>query len=363
MVKRDYYEILNLPRTASEDEIKRSYRRLAMQFHPDRNPGDKEAELRFKEAAEAYEVLRDPQKRSIYDNYGHEGLQGTGFREFRGFDDIFASFGDVFEDFFGFGTSKRTRSGPQPGADLRYDLSIAFVDAAFGKETEIEVSKLEACAACGSTGCKPGTQPSTCPTCRGRGQIVRAEGFFRISTTCPHCRGAGSVIPDPCGSCAGSGRTRVRRKVSIKIPPGVDTGSRLRLRGEGEGGEKSGPPGDLYVVLHVEPHEFFERRGQDVHCTLPLSFTQAALGDELEVPTLKGTKRVNTPPGLQSGEAIRLKGEGFPSLRGQQKGDQVVEFTVKTPVSLTSRQEELLREFAELESQKQGGFFKKLFRK
>lgn len=363
MVKRDYYECLGLPRNASEDEIKKSYRRLAMQFHPDRNPGDKEAEELFKEAAEAYEVLRDPQRRAIYDQYGHEGLQGTGFREFRGFEDIFSSFSDIFEDFLGFGSSRRSRTAPQAGADLRYDLNISFVDAAFGKDTEIDITKLENCSSCTGTGCRGGTQPTTCPTCRGRGQIVRAEGFFRISTTCPHCRGAGAVIADPCPNCSGSGHTRVRKKVAIKIPPGVDTGSRLRLRGEGEGGGKGGSPGDLYVVLHVEPHELFERDGEDIHCAVPVSFTQAALGDEIEVPTLKGTKKISIPHGIQPGETIRLRDEGIPSLRGNQRGDQIVHVSIKTPQSLTARQEELLREFAEIEAEKQSGFFKKLFRR
>lgn len=363
MVKRDYYEILNVSSNASEDDIKKNYRRLAMQYHPDRNPGDKEAEERFKEAAEAYEVLRDPQKRSTYDQYGHEGLQGTGFREFRGFEDIFANFSDIFEDFLGFGGSKRSRSAPMAGADLRYDMNISFTDAAFGKESDVEINKLEACSTCNGTGCRTGTQSTACPTCRGRGQVVRAEGFFRISTTCPHCRGAGSIITDPCTNCAGAGRVRVRKKVAIKIPPGVDTGSRLRLRGEGEGGERGGPNGDLYVVLHVSPHEVFERDGQDIHYEASISFTQAALGDELEVPTLKGSKKITIPKGVQPGEIVRLRGEGFPSLRGQQKGDQLIHLAVKTPQSLTPRQEELLREFAALEAEKQGGFFKKLFRR
>ncbi len=363
MMKRDYYEVLNVPRNASEDDIKRSYRRLAMQYHPDRNRGDKEAEERFKEAAEAYEVLRDPQKREVYDRYGQEGLQGTGFTGFRGFDDIFASFGDIFEEFFGFGTTRRSRTAPRPGADLRYDMAISLVDAAFGKETEIEMAKLETCAACKGSGCRENTYPSTCPTCRGAGQVVRAEGFFRISTTCPHCRGVGTIITNPCVKCAGNGQTRVKKKVAIKIPPGVDTGSRLRLRGEGESGERGGPPGDLYVVLHIEPHDFFERRGNDVCCQIPVSFTQAALGAEIEVPTLKETKKITIPQGIQSGETVTLKGEGIPFLRGQGKGNQIIEVRVQTPVSLTPRQKELLSEFAEIESEKQGGFFKKIFRK
>lgn len=363
MIKRDYYEVLNVPRDASEEEIKRNYRRLAMQYHPDRNPGDKEAEDRFKSAAEAYEVLRDPQRREVYDHYGHEGLQGAGFTGFRGFEDIFASFSDIFEDFFGFGTTGRSRTAPRAGADLRYDLSISFVDAAFGKETEIQISKLETCTACGGSGCKENTYPSTCPTCRGRGQVVRAEGFFRISTTCPHCRGVGTIITSPCVGCAGSGHMRARKKVALKIPPGVDTGSRLRLRGEGESGERGGPPGDLYVVLHVESHDFFERRGCDIYCQVPISFTQAALGDKIEVPALKGTKKITIPEGIQPGETITLKGEGIPFLRGAGRGDQVIEVLVTTPVSLTAQQKELLREFAKIEAEKQGGFFKKIFRR
>jgi molecular chaperone DnaJ len=259
MAERDYYEILGVGRNAEEEEIKRSYRRLAMQYHPDRNPGDREAVERFKEASEAYEVLRDPQKREIYDHYGHEGLKGTGFTGFRGFEDIFSTFGDIFEDFFGFGSTRTGRTMARAGADLRYDLTISFLDAAFGKERDIEI----------------------------------------ITTTCPHCQGEGEVIHTPCGQCRGRKKVRRNKSIALKIPPGVETGSRLRLRGEGEEGERGGPPGDLYVIIHVEPHEFFGRDGDDITCQIPISFSQAALGEEIEVPTLNGTRKLSIPKGTQ----------------------------------------------------------------
>ncbi len=367
-MKRDYYEILGVSRQASAEEIKKAYRRLALKYHPDRNPGDKAAEERFKEAAEAYEVLRDPQKRELYDLHGHEGVAGSGFRGFSGYEDIFSSFSDLFEDLFGFGGSRgRARSpmGATPGADLRYDLAISFEDAAKGTETEIEINRMEECPECHGSGARPGSHPTMCPVCHGSGQVVRTEGFFRISTTCPNCGGQGTVITNPCNKCNGQGRIEMRRKVKVRIPAGVDSGSRLRLRGEGEAGLRGGPRGDLFIVLHVEPHEIFERRGKDIYCTVPISIIQAALGARVEIPTLDGPQSMDIPAGTQGGEIFKLKGKGFPDLRGFSPGDQLIEIKLVTPTKLTDRQKELLREFAEIEREKNEdrGFFKKLFKK
>jgi len=348
MEDKDYYKILGVSRNASEEEIKKAYRKIAMQYHPDRNPGNKEAEEKFKIASEAYEVLRDPEKREIYDRYGVEGLKGTGFTGFRGFDDIFSAFGDIFEDFFGFGTTHRRRAGPRQGADLRYDMKISFYDAAFGKETEIEIPKTIQCETCGGTGAEVGTYPTHCPSCKGTGQVTRTQGFFTISTTCSRCRGEGKIIPHPCKECRGTGKVRKNRRIHIKIPPGVDNGSKLRIRGEGEEGERGGPPGDLYVFLYLEPHDFFTRDGDDIVCQVPISFPQAALGGEIEVPTLDGKRRLTIPKGIDSGEVLKIKGEGFPRLRGSGRGDQLVQVIIKTPKNLTKRQEELLREFEEI---------------
>lgn len=346
MVKNDYYQILGVSREATEEEVKKAYRKLAFKYHPDRNPGDNEAEEKFKEAAEAYEVLRDPEKRQLYDRFGHDGLRGSGFSGFSGFEDIFSSFGDIFGDFFGFGTRSRSRTRARKGADLRYDLRVSFQDAAFGEETEIEVIKPERCGTCKATGIKPGSHPTECHYCHGRGEISRSQGFFTISTVCSYCGGTGQLIKDPCPDCRGKGRVQRRRRLSLKIPAGVETGSRLRLRGEGEEGENGGPPGDLYIVIHVEPHPFFERRGNDIFCQIPISFAHAALGYEIEVPTLQGTQTLTLPPGTQSGEIFYLKGEGIPGLRGNGRGDQIVQVFVKVPTKLTKRQTELLREFA-----------------
>lgn len=346
MVKKDYYQILMVSREAPEEEIKKAYRKLAFKYHPDRNPEDNEAEERFKEAAEAYEVLRDPEKRQLYDRFGHDGLKGSGFSGFSGFEDIFSSFGDVFGDFFGFSTRSRSRTRARKGGDLRYDLQVPFLDAAFGKETEIEITKPERCATCKATGIKPGSHPSECHYCHGRGEISRSQGFFTISTVCSYCGGTGQLITDPCPDCRGRGRVQRRKRLSIKIPAGVETGSRLRLRGEGDEGENGGPPGDLYIVIHVEPHPFFERRGNDIFCQIPISFAQAALGAEIEVPTLQGTHIFTLPPGTQSGEVFYLKGEGIPGLGGNRRGDQIVQVFIKVPTKLTKRQAELLRELA-----------------
>ncbi len=359
--KRDYYEILGVSHNADDNEIKASYRKLALKYHPDRNPGDKEAEEKFKEAAEAYEVLRDPEKRNIYDQYGHEGLQGTGFSGFGGFEDIFSSFGDIFDEFFGFGGRRRSRTGARRGADLRYDLAVSFMDAAFGVETEIEIEKLENCPTCEATGCEPGTSPEHCRYCGGSGQISRSQGFFSIRTTCSHCRGQGRMIPHPCKECHGIGRVERKKKVSVKMPAGVDTGSRLRLTGEGESGIRGGPPGDLYIYVSVRPHEFFKRNNSDVICQIPISFVQAALGDEIDVPTLNGQKKLRIPKGTQPGDVFRFRGEGIPSLRGYGRGDQIIQVMVKTPTGLSKKQEKLLQEFAKLESDKLSNRIKKVF--
>ncbi len=351
MEEKDYYKILSVSRNASEEEIKKSYRKIAMQYHPDRNPGDRDGEEKFKMASEAYEVLRDNEKREIYDRYGIEGLRGTGFTGFRGFEDIFSTFGDLFEDFFGFGTphKRKTRSG----ADLRYDFKLSFLDAAFGKESEIEIPRTILCEICHGTGTKPGTYPTQCPNCKGTGQTIRSQGFFTISTTCGQCRGEGKIILHPCKECQGHGRVKRLRKISVKIPPGVDTGSKLRIRGEGEEGDRGGPPGDLYIFIYVEPHDFFSREGNDIICQIPISFPQAALGAEIEIPTLDGKKELFIPKGTESGELFKIKGEGFPKLRGYGRGDQIVQVIVKTPKNLTKRQEELLKEFEEADKKKE----------
>ena len=350
--KRDYYDVLGVGNDAQESQLKAAYRKLALKYHPDKNPGDKEAEEKFKEAAEAYEVLHDPQKRQIYDQFGHQGLEGSGFQGFGGFEDIFSSFGGIFEDLFGF-NSGRSRSRVRKGADLRYDMRLSFKDAVFGTETEIDVEKKVRCDTCEGDGCEPGTQPETCQHCRGMGQVSRSQGFFTVRTTCPVCRGGGQMIPNPCKSCGGSGRVMDHKKVSVRIPGGVDNGSRLRLTGEGEPGPNGGPPGDLYVFIHVDSHEFFERHELDLVCAIPISFVQAALGDEITVPTLTDERLLKIPKGTQPGDLFRFRGEGVPSLRNNNhRGDQIIQVNIKTPTSLTKKQEGLLKEFAKLESKK-----------
>ncbi len=350
--KRDYYEILSVSRSATDDELKASYRKLALKYHPDRNPNDKAAEEHFKEAAEAYEVLHDPQKRAVYDQYGHAGLEGSGFSGFGGFEDIFSSFGDIFEDFFGFGNRRRSKSRAQRGADLRYDLTLSFMEAAFGTETEITVEKMEFCPECNGSRCEPGTSPETCRHCGGAGQVSRSQGFFTVRTTCPVCRGEGQSIPHPCSNCRGEGQVRISKKVSVKIPAGVDNGSRLRLTGEGQSGAQGGPPGDLYVFIYVEPHDFFQRHDTDIICKIPISFVQATLGDTISVPTLNGNKKLPIPKGTQPGHVFHLHGEGIASLRTGKRGDEIIQVDVRTPTHLTKKQEALLKEFAELESGK-----------
>ena len=367
-MESDFYKALGVSADASADEIKKAYRKLAMQYHPDKNPGDKAAEENFKLVAEAYEVLGDLEKRKIYDRYGLAGLKDSGYSGPGNFEDIFSNFGDVFGDLFGgLGgrTGQKRQGGPVQGNDLRYDLAISFMDAVLGAERDVEISKRETCWTCDGTGLRPGYKPGTCPTCQGRGQVIHSQGFFRVQTTCPQCRGEGVIITEPCNDCQGAGLVGKAKKVSLKIPAGVDDGARMRLRGEGEGGRRGGHSGDLYVILHVEPHEFFQREGNTIHCLFPLTMTQAALGDTVTVPTIRGTKTLEIPPGTQPEQIFTLKGEGVPSLRGGGKGDMLVEIQVVVPKALTKRQKELLAEFAELQKEKGGsheeeGFFRKL---
>ncbi len=348
MNKRCYYEVLAVGRDAAAEEIKKSYRKLAMQYHPDRNPGDAEAEEHFKEAAEAYEVLSDKEKRDVYDRYGHEGLNGIGFKGFSGFEDIFSSFSDIFENVFGFSGGRQQRSSEYAGADLRYDLTVSFLDAALGKALDITIEKPVRCEECRGLGTAPGTSLAKCSRCQGRGQVTQSSGFFSISTTCPQCKGRGSVILEPCKVCQGKGKTVAAKTINLKIPAGVDTGSRLRLRGEGEAGDYGGPNGDLYVFIRVQPHEFFERRDSDIYCTVAVSFVQAALGAKIEVPTLQGTEKLKIPKGTQSGAIFRLKGLGIPRLGEHGRGEQIIKTVIAVPTQLNRKQEELLKEFAKL---------------
>ncbi len=355
--KRDYYEILGVSRDAGAEEIKKAYRKLALQYHPDRNPGDREAEERFKEAAEAYEVLRNGEKRRIYDLYGHAGLEGTGFTGFGGFEDIFSAFGDIFGDFFGLGGRRSRRTGIRRGNDLRYDLELRLEEAYRGKEEELVFDRWEICEQCGGSGTAKGSEPGICPNCQGRGETVRSQGFFQIRTTCSTCGGTGQVIVDPCNECKGKGKLRVERKVLVKIPPGVDTGTQLRIKGEGEPGEGGGPQGDLFVVIYTKEHPFFVRDGDDLRCQVTISFIQAALGTEVSIPVLDSDeeKGITIPEGVQPEEIIRLKGMGMPSLRrGRGYGDLFVKVIVKIPTRLSQKQRELLVEFGELEKQKLG---------
>lgn len=346
--KRDYYETLGVNRGAGDEEIKKAYRKLALKYHPDRNPGDKQAEERFKDISEAYQVLADPEKRAQYDQFGHAAFgEGGPFRggfDFTaGFEDIF---GDIFGEFFGTGTGRRrTRVR---GEDLRYNLDLTFEEAVFGTEKKIKVPRQGLCDTCQGTGCKPGSSPRTCSSCRGRGQVSFQQGFFNVSRTCTQCRGEGTIITDPCTECGGQGRVRKFHTLSLKIPPGVDTGSRLKLRGEGESGASGGPPGDLYVAIQVAPHPLFVRDGLDIICEIPISFVQAALGTEIDVPTLEGKVKMKIPAGTQSGKVFRLKGKGVRDVHSYRQGDELVRTAVETPTRLTPRQKELLREFAAL---------------
>ena len=352
MHKRDYYEILGVNRDADPADIKKAYRQLAMKYHPDRNQGDKASEEKFKEASEAYEVLSDPQKRQLFDSYGHAGLEGAGFRGFSGVEDVFSSFGSIFEEFFGggfggldMGFGGRKRSRARAGADLRHDITITFEESAFGVEREVNITKQAACEACGGSGAQEGTSRETCSSCRGSGQVAHSQGFFMIQTTCPKCRGEGSIIAKPCNECRGHGRVRKSKKINVKVPPGVEDGMRLILRGEGEAGENGGPSGDLYVVVSVRRHDLFKRDGDNVMMDLPVSFPQAALGAKIKVPTLYGEEEIEIPSGIETGESVKVKGKGFQNVHSKKKGDQIVEIFVKTPKKLSRKQKELLEEF------------------
>ena len=350
--KRDYYEVLSLTRTASVEEIKSSYRKSALQWHPDRNPKHKEqAEEKFREATEAYSVLSDPQKRAVYDRYGHAGLSNAGFDP--GFGrTIFEEFHDIFGDFFGFeevfsGGGRRGRARSRRGSDLRYDMSLAFDEAAAGVKTNIRVPRQEFCESCNGTGAKAGTGVQACQSCGGRGQLHYQQGFFTISRTCPACHGAGQVIREHCPDCRGQGRIERVRNIELRIPPGVDTGTRMRIPGEGEPGSAGGPPGDLFVVLEVKDHPFFERRGADLYCTIPISFVQAALGDELTVTGLAGDEKLKIAEGTQTGSILRLKGRGLPDPHGGGKGDLYVTVQVLVPEKLTRDQRRLLEQLGQ----------------
>jgi len=352
MIKRDYYEVLGVRRDASEEELKKAYRQMALKFHPDRNREDPKAEEKFKEASEAYEVLSDTQKRQVYDAYGHQGLAGAGFQGFSGIDDVFASFGDLFQEFFGggfdFGVGSRSHRGrgrAYAGADLQHNLTITFAESASGVEREISISKQARCDACEGSGMKPGTSRRHCRSCGGSGQITHRQGFFILQTTCPQCHGEGSVVEEVCPECRGHGRVEKKKKLTVKIPPGIENGMSLVLRGEGESGTNNGPPGDLYVTVSVERHDLFERRGDDVVCRVPISFVQAALGAKIKIPTIEGEDEIVVPAGTETGDELRIPHKGFQNVHRRHKGDQIVELVVKIPKKLSKRQRELLEEF------------------
>jgi molecular chaperone DnaJ len=346
--RRDYYDVLGVPRNATDQEIKSAYRKLAFKYHPDRNPGRKDAEEKFKEAAEAYAVLADSDKRHMYDRFGHAGLgsAATGFDPtvFTGFEDILGGLGDIFGfgDLFGAGR----RRGPQRGSDLRYDLEISFEEAARGAETTIQIPRQGACGTCQGSGAAPGSKPTSCPQCHGRGQIRTQQGPFVLSRTCGYCRGAGSVIAKPCPTCRGAGRVEQERKLTVRIPAGIATGQRLRLSGEGEAGPAGGPAGDLYVVIHVQDHPFFQRDGNDLFCEIRVSFPTLALGRDITIPTLEGEESFTIPEGTQSGAVFRLRGRGMPDVSGRGRGDLLVTVKGVTPTKLTRDQKKLLQQLA-----------------
>jgi molecular chaperone DnaJ len=350
--KRDYYEVLGVVKTATDVEIKSAYRKLAMKHHPDKNPGDHTAEDKFKEAAEAYAILADAEKRALYDRYGHAGVTsaaGGGFDPsvFNGFEDILGNLGDIFGfgDLFGGG---RRRGGPQRGGHLRYDLEITFEESARGVETSIQIPRQENCDTCHGTGAAPGTTPTTCPQCRGQGQLRSQQGFFTVARTCPQCRGAGKIISKPCATCRGAGRIARERKIKVKIPAGIATGQQLRVQGEGEGGSGGGPAGDLFVAVHVQEHEFFRRDGVNLFCEIPVNFTTLALGGEINVRTLDGKENVKIPEGTQTGTTLRLRGKGMPDVSGRGRGDLFATVQVLTPKKLSREQRALLDQLAKV---------------
>jgi molecular chaperone DnaJ len=356
VAKRDYYEVLGVSRNADEAELKRAYRAIAMRDHPDRNPDDPAAEERFKEASEAYAVLQDPEKRRAYDRFGHAGLGGGAPGGFQDFGDL-GNFGDIFEGLFGdlFGGGRaggRRRGRGQRGADLRYNLEIELRDVLTGLESTVKIPKTRPCGTCEGSGARPGTSPEVCGACGGSGQMVLQQGFFRVSRPCSECAGSGEIVRDRCPDCRGQGRIEGQQTINVRIPAGVDEGTRLRLSGEGEAGISGGPPGDLYVVISVRPHELFEREGPDLHCQVPITMVQAALGAEIDVPTLEGKVKLKVQAGTQSGKVMRLRGKGLPTLRSSNRGDQMLHLFVETPTKLTRAQRELLEQFAKESDEK-----------
>jgi molecular chaperone DnaJ len=365
MAKRCYYEVLEVGRNASDAELKAAFRKAAMKWHPDRNPGDKNSDGRFKEINEAYDILKDPDRRAAYDRFGHAAFEHGGPGGPGGFGTDFGSaFSDLFEGIFGMGGG-RSRSGRERGADLRYNMEISLEEAYSGKTAQVRIPTSVTCEACSGSGAKAGTRPKACPTCAGQGRIRHAQGFFTLERTCPSCHGRGQVIDNPCASCSGSGRVTRERTLSVNIPAGVEDGTRIRLAGEGEAGTRGGPAGDLYIFLAITAHPFFQREGADLHCRVPISMVTAALGGELEVPTVEANKtRVKVPEGTQSGRRFRIHGKGMPILRSKQMGDMYVQVLVETPQKLTKRQRELLAEFERLSSRdtqpEAAGFFGKV---
>src|ERR1700720_2336376 len=366
MAKRCYYEVLEVERTAGDGELKSAFRKLAMKWHPDRNPSDKSCEVRFKEINEAYEILKDPDKRAAYDRFGHAAFEHPGSGAAHGFGDVASAFADIFDDLFGMGGARRGRGGGRErGADLRYNMEISLEEAYFGKTAQVRLPTSVTCEACSGSGAKVGTKPKACPTCGGQGRIRHAQGFFTLERTCPACQGRGQVIDNPCPSCSGSGRVTRERALSVNIPAGVEDGTRIRLSGEGEAGVRGGPAGDLYIFVSTKPHPFFQRDGADLFCRVPISMVQAALGAEVSVHTLDGaTAKVKIPEGTASGKQFKLKNKGMPVLRSRDTGDLYIEVTVETPQSLTKRQRELLTEFEALSSTKthpeSAGFFARM---
>lgn len=350
MSKRDYYEVLGVAKNAAEDDIKKAYRKLAMKYHPDRNPDNKEAEEKFKEVKEAYEMLTNPEKREAYDRYGHAGVDPNGGMGGFGAGGFSDAFGDIFGDIFGGGGGRGRSAGPQVyrGADLRYNLEITLEQAAAGFDTTIRVPSWDKCDTCHGSGAKPGTQPVTCSTCHGHGQVRMQQGFFSIQQTCPKCHGSGKIVPEPCVACSGAGRIKRNKTLEVKIPAGIDSGMRIRSSGNGEPGTNGGPSGDLYVEIHIKPHTVFQREGDDLHCEMPISFAKAALGGEIEVPTLGGKVSFTIPEGTQTGKTFRLKGKGIKGVRSGYAGDLFCHVVVETPVKLTDKQKDLLRELERL---------------
>ena len=357
MAKRDYYEVLGVPKNASDEDIKKAYRKLAMKFHPDRNQGDAEAEVKFKEAKEAYEILSDAEKRGAYDQYGHAGVDPNmrggpgGAQGFGGFAD---AFGDIFGDIFG--QARRQQGGGRQvyrGNDLSYAMEVTLEEAAEGKEAQIRIPSWDECDTCHGTGAKPGTSAKTCSTCHGSGSVQMRQGFFSVQQTCPHCRGSGKIIPEPCTTCHGQGKVKQQKTLEVKIPAGIDSGMRIRSTGNGEPGTNGGPPGDLYIEIRIKKHDIFERDGDDLHCAVPISFTTAALGGEIHVPTLQGEAAIDLPEGTQTGKQFRLRGKGIKGVRSSFPGDLYCHITVETPVKLTEHQRKLLKELDE--SLKKGG--------